>query len=136
MKTYVINFTNGRKIRLTGDPVESAPDGDVVVLRNGVDTYNIMKEHVLFWSVSDADDQGADDMVESGLTERQKKILDGMTRSKTNRAIAYELGYSESTIRQESMAIYRALGVSGREEAAAVVKEAAEVERLDSLVQV
>lgn len=126
MKTYVINFTNGRKIRITGEPVEPVPDSGVVVLQNGVDTYNILKENVLYWSVSDGEREAC---VLDDLTERQKKILDGMARGETNRAIGHELGYSESTIRQESMAIYRTLGVSSREDA---VRAA----RLDKPVQV
>lgn len=35
---------------------------------------------------------------------------------KTNAAIASELGYSESLIRQETIIIYRKLGVSGRKD--------------------
>lgn len=128
MKTYVINFTNGRKIRITGEPVEPVPEGGVVVLRSGVETYNILKENILYWSVCDGETLKSEDPVQD-LTDRQKKILDGMARGKTNRAIGHELGYSESTIRQESMAIYRMLGVSSREDA---VRAA----RLDNPVQV
>lgn len=134
MKTYVINFTNGSRIRITGDPVEATQQDDsVVAIHNGTDVYNIQRENVLYWSVSDEDSQTTtvDDVgnTSDSLTKRQNNILDGMSRGKTNKAIAYELGYSESTIRQESMVIYRMLGVSGRE-------EAAEVTRLDKPVQV
>jgi DNA-binding NarL/FixJ family response regulator len=34
----------------------------------------------------------------------------------TNAQIAHEIGYSESLIRQETVVIYRKLGVSGRKE--------------------
>lgn len=134
MKTYIINFTNGSRIRITGDPVEATQQDDsVVAIHNGTDVYNIQRENVLYWSVSDEDSQTTtvDDVgnTSDSLTKRQNNILDGMSRGKTNKAIAYELGYSESTIRQESMVIYRMLGVSGRE-------EAAEVTRLDKPVQV
>lgn len=128
MKTYVINFTNGRKIRITGEPLDPVLQDGVVVLHNGVETYNILKENVLYWSVSDGETAKSVDPLDD-LTERQKKILDGMARGKTNRAIGNELGYSESTIRQESMAIYRTLGVTCREDAVRAV-------RLDNPVQV
>ena len=54
------------------------------------------------------------------LSSRQKMILMGMIQEKTNHGIAAELGYSVSTIRHETMAIYKALGVSDRAEAARV----------------
>ena len=49
------------------------------------------------------------------------KILDLMAQSLTNPQIAKELGFSESTVRQETMRIYQILQVSGRKEA---IKEA------------
>jgi DNA-binding CsgD family transcriptional regulator len=55
------------------------------------------------------------------LTPRQMKILDLMAQSYTNPLIAKELGFSESTVRQETMRIYQILQVSGRKEA---IKEA------------
>ena len=48
------------------------------------------------------------------LSTRQKKILDLIKLERTNSAIALLLGYSESLIRQETIAIYRKLGISGR----------------------
>lgn len=48
------------------------------------------------------------------LTERQEVILDMVKAGMTNPAIAEQLGYSESLIRQETMAIYQKLGVDGR----------------------
>lgn len=118
-KTFTINFTNGRKIRICGEAIDSSSDG-VVVLRNGVDTYNFFRENVLYWSVSDGD--GCPDKTDErpGLTERQLQILELMARGKTNTSIAREIGYSESTVRHESMAIYRALGVASRQEAVRV----------------
>jgi DNA-binding CsgD family transcriptional regulator len=50
------------------------------------------------------------------LTERQALILDLIKEGKTNIAIADRLGYSESLIRQETMAIYQKLGIEGRRE--------------------
>ena len=50
------------------------------------------------------------------LTERQVTIFEQIKLSKTNMQIALALGYSESLIRQETMTIYKKLGVSGRKE--------------------
>ena len=52
------------------------------------------------------------------LTSRQIKILDLMAEGMVNVEIARELMLSESTIRQETVRIYRALGVPNRSEAA------------------
>lgn len=51
------------------------------------------------------------------LTKRQLVILDLMARHMTNAQIANRIGYSESTIRQETIAIYRFLGADGRHQA-------------------
>ena len=48
------------------------------------------------------------------LTERQALILELIERGDTNRSIAVKLGYSESLIRQETMVIYKKLGIDGR----------------------
>ena len=50
------------------------------------------------------------------LTERQELILELIQEGKTNATIASLMGYSESLIRQESMVIYRKLGVEGRKD--------------------
>jgi DNA-binding CsgD family transcriptional regulator len=55
-------------------------------------------------------------MKPKNLTNRQEVILRLIKAQKTNAAIANELGYSESLIRQETIIIYRKLGVSGRKE--------------------
>jgi DNA-binding CsgD family transcriptional regulator len=52
------------------------------------------------------------------LTSRQIEILDFMAEGFVNAEIAANLMLSESTIRQESVRIYRALGVPNRAEAA------------------
>ena len=51
------------------------------------------------------------------FTERQQRILERMQDGKTNKSIARELGFSESTIRQETLRLYRSLGVNSREDA-------------------
>ena len=52
------------------------------------------------------------------MSDRQIQILRGMVDGKTNHELATDLGFSVSTIRHETMAIFRALGVSDRKEAA------------------
>ena len=56
----------------------------------------------------------------SKLTVRQLLILAGMVEGKTNHDLSVELGFSVSTIRHETMSIYKELGVSDRKEAARV----------------
>ncbi len=51
------------------------------------------------------------------LTERQLKVLELMSLGQTNAEIAQEMILSESSIRQETVKIYRALGVGSRAEA-------------------
>jgi DNA-binding CsgD family transcriptional regulator len=54
------------------------------------------------------------------LSARQIQILEGIVEGKTNHEMATDLGFSVSTIRHETMRIFRALGVSDRKEAATV----------------
>lgn len=54
------------------------------------------------------------------LTDRQLEILRLIARGMTNPQISHRIGFSESTVRQESMAIYRFLGVNGRRDAVKV----------------
>lgn len=56
------------------------------------------------------------------LTARQLLILTGMVEGKTNHELSIDLGFSVSTIRHETMAIYKELGVSDRKEAARVAQ--------------
>jgi DNA-binding CsgD family transcriptional regulator len=50
------------------------------------------------------------------LSARQKVIYEFMCKGLTNAQIAAEIGYSESLVRQETIGIYRVLGVTGRKE--------------------
>lgn len=50
------------------------------------------------------------------MSNRQKVILEMLSKGATNSEIALEIGYSESLVRQETIEIYRILGVSGRRE--------------------
>jgi len=48
------------------------------------------------------------------LSERQLQTLRLLERNFTMRQIAARIGFSESTVRMQSLAIYRALGVHDR----------------------
>lgn len=56
------------------------------------------------------------------LSDRQLEILQFIARGMTNPQISHRIGFSESTVRQESMAIYRFLGVGGRRDAVKVAQ--------------
>jgi len=58
--------------------------------------------------------QRREDSAESKMTGRQLQILEGLIEGKTNFEIAGELGYSVSTVRQETIKIYSMLNVTGR----------------------
>lgn len=64
-----------------------------------------------FSKIQNLEDRGA------YLTKRQIVILELISEQMTNLQIARALGYSESTIRHESMRIYQLLQVNGRREA-------------------
>ena len=54
---------------------------------------------------------------EAELTPRQVRILHLLSEGRTNPQIAARIGFSDSTVRQETMAIYRFLGAEGRRDA-------------------
>ena len=58
------------------------------------------------------------------LTARQLVILQGMSCGLTNAQIALQINFSESTVRLESMSIYRHFGVHSRFEAVEVARKA------------
>jgi DNA-binding CsgD family transcriptional regulator len=66
------------------------------------------------------------------LSERQMLILKMISENRTNISISELLGYSESTIRQETIKIYAKLGCNGREEASRIYKESLNQENLIS----
>jgi len=61
--------------------------------------------------------ESAKDASPEDMTERQLQTLIDMAHGKTNLVIAQEMILSESTIKQESVKIFRALGVSTRQQA-------------------
>lgn len=61
--------------------------------------------------------RSANGQVEQELSPRQLRILHLLAEGLTNPQIAARIGFSDSTVRQETMAIYRFLGADGRREA-------------------
>ena len=57
------------------------------------------------------------------LSSRQLQIIHGFVEGKTNHELATDLGFSVSTIRHETMEIFRLLGASDRKEAAKIAQE-------------
>ena len=74
-----------------------------------------------FASQTDSANQPASNS--SRMSDRQIQILRGMVEGKTNHKLATDLGFSVSTIRHETMAIFRVLGVSDRKEAAKAAQQ-------------
>ena len=67
--------------------------------------------------VSRPTSRSGNDQVETELSPRQVRILHLLAEGLTNPQIAARIGFSDSTVRQETMAIYRFLGADGRREA-------------------
>lgn len=59
----------------------------------------------------------------NSLTQRQLSVLAHMAQGRTNGEIAKAICFSESTVRMETISIYRKLHVSGRKEAVAKARE-------------
>jgi DNA-binding CsgD family transcriptional regulator len=55
------------------------------------------------------------------LTERERRVLELLSEGCTNAEIGRRLSYSASTIRADTVSLYRKLGVNGRAQAAALV---------------
>jgi DNA-binding NarL/FixJ family response regulator len=64
---------------------------------------------------------GRAEPAEFGLTERQAEVLALMTRGKSNREIAEQLGLTEGTVKIHITAIFKALGVASRTQALVAV---------------
>jgi len=65
----------------------------------------------------------ADDVVQLDLTNRQLRIAKMIAEGLTNKAIASELGFSEATIRYETIKLYERLRVKNRSHAAARIHQ-------------
>ena len=57
------------------------------------------------------------------FSARQLQIINGFVEGKTNHELAEDLGFSVSTVRHETMHIFRLLGASDRKEAAKIAQE-------------
>ena len=57
------------------------------------------------------------------FSARQLQIITGFVEGKTNHELAENLGFSVSTVRHETMDIFRLLGASDRKEAAKIAQE-------------
>ena len=57
------------------------------------------------------------------FSARQLQIINGFVEGKTNHELAEDLGFSVSTVRHETMDIFRFLGASDRKEAAKIAQE-------------
>ena len=68
------------------------------------------------------------------LSDRQLQTLQLIERNLTMRQIASRIGFSESTVRMESLAIYRALGVHDRREAVAIGRKLGLLEQVSENV--
>ena len=102
---YLMNLTNDSHLEL-------------------IASYGQSEEQLRGWSrISLSEDVPGTDAIKEDrgvyLTKRQIVILELISEQMTNMQIARALGYSESTIRHESMRIYQLLQVNGRREAVA-----------------
>lgn len=57
----------------------------------------------------------------SALTQRQMEVLEGILDGKSRRQIAVDLHLSENTVKMHTTSLFRALGVSSREEVFALI---------------
>ena len=105
-----IGMAVGLYVNLTVNK-RSQTDQNVAVLQPKQDDYESIRNSMNF---------GHNELTttEAKFTGRQLQILEGLIEGKTNFEIAGELGYSVSTVRQETMKIYSQLNVVGRRAAA------------------
>jgi len=128
-----VDGPNGKPVSLGAVPVLKGPEpiGVAVVLRStpdhmlsnkfGTSALRVLGNTYGIWmdSLGLKPSTGAITTASaSDLTDRQLEILKQMAQGKTNAQIAAELILSESSIRQETVRIYRTLGVGTRAEAA------------------
>lgn len=63
---------------------------------------------------------GPAQVIDPPLTERERQVLDGMSRGKTNNEIGRELFLSEDTVKTHARRLFRKLGVNDRAQAVAL----------------
>ena len=109
---------------------KGAPSGAlVIVVRNeynvddddqevGIATGMLLDNMMRLWKTNVVRKQDRNEpMSVEDLTSRQLKILHHIAEGMTNSEISRQVLLSESSVRQETIKIYRALGVGGRKEA-------------------
>lgn len=77
----------------------------------------------------DDEDRAGREDPDAVLTQRQHVVLEAMARGLTNGQIAHLINFSESTVRMESMSIYRYFGVHSRLDAVEAAKHVGELPR-------
>lgn len=79
--------------------------------------------------------EGSEEMssLDHKLTARQEEILTKISLGKTNAQIARDIGFSESTVRQETIDIYRKLGVNDRKSAVTVAQSRGLIPQLQEI---
>ena len=63
---------------------------------------------------------GPAQIIDPPLTERERQVLDGMSRGRTNNEIGRELFLSEDTVKTHARRLFRKLGVNDRAQAVAL----------------
>jgi DNA-binding CsgD family transcriptional regulator len=139
LPAYAAGVRDGRPLAAAQLATHGAPSGVVAVAfddevddREGLAramgaTRDILSAYLgLLWSPRRPAPQPVDvptsaDQV--SLTQRQTAVLSLMSEGMSNRQISMRIGYSESTVRHETMAIYRVLGVGDRHAASRIARE-------------
>ena len=110
-------------------PKSSSPDvmisairlvlsGGVYVPPNVLDVDNQEKDEELIFDIEKSlDEIDSVNVFKSGLTERQIEVLGLMSKGKSNKEIAEELGLTLGTIKMHSSRIFKTLNVQNRTEA-------------------
>jgi DNA-binding CsgD family transcriptional regulator len=108
------NMPVGAMLRVykTGSYLFNPPGG---TLRAIQDSGGLFLDSIGYRTIAASEDSR--DASPQDLTERQMQILIDMAQGKTNLVIAQQMILSESTIKQESVRIFRALGVGTRQQA-------------------
>ncbi len=112
--TFVISLSSEFVLTISSKHhrIEDELHEELILLGSIVNLYLNMVDKDL-WNQGKSKRQRATSLGQA-LTERQELIVELIREGKRNHEIAQALGYSESLIRQETMAIYKKLGVPGR----------------------
>lgn len=62
-------------------------------------------------------------LVGRALSDRQRQVLNGLVKGKSNKEIAQELNVAEGTVKMHLAALFRALGATNRAHAAAIGRQ-------------